>query len=197
MADLRRQPLQRLNVCMHLRLWSIHEEAYWDLARSMGRFELDSTHPDAFGADLPEAYQWMRAQVARRIANSSGGWPMWAWPVRPDMRSYAHTPPPGQRLVMLELRVPAESVVLSDYTDWHNVLNNGYHATAAEDADEAFWQSGEWTRRANDQETKVASWERIFELEPGDTVQACIDGPRLEWVKSIRYYKGSGCRPVT
>jgi hypothetical protein len=115
---------------------------------------------------------------------------MWAWPERPDMRSYGHQPPEGQRLVLLKLQVPGEKVLLSDFGDWHMVLNDGYHPTPEEDADDAFYESGTWDRLTADLAAKRASWERVFDLQPGDRLQACIDAPQVAWVVSFAFFKG-------
>lgn len=177
-----------------LQLWSVHLESYWRKVVAAGRFDIDSLHEQAFGCQFQAAYEWMRQQVALRVEEPSGGWPLWAWPVRPDMRSYRHQPPEGDRLVLLELAVPPEKVLISDFGDWHIALNGWYIPTPEEDADDSFWKSEENERKRNDRATVLQSWERIFMPKPGDRLQACVDAPQLGWVISHRVYLGRRLR---
>jgi hypothetical protein len=72
-------------------------------------------------------------QMTKRVPGYGGGYPVWAWPERPDLRRSAlHAR--GEKAVMIECEVPRERVLLSDFMFWHLVLNNHYIAlTRAED----------------------------------------------------------------
>ncbi|MDZ7840387.1 MAG: DUF3841 domain-containing protein [Gammaproteobacteria bacterium] len=79
------------------------------------------------------AFQWMNEQMRRRLGPPPRGsrYPVWAWKVydsdspRPDLRCVAHLPR-GTRGARLEIDVPDERVLLSDFMRWHSVLNGGY-----------------------------------------------------------------------
>lgn len=168
-------------------LWTIIEEEYWDLVCAKQDFDINSNHARAFGNDYQPAYKWMQAQVAKRVGDPSGDWPLWAWTERPDMRSYYHNPRDGQRLVMLKLEVPSDKILLSRFEDWHMVLNDSYLPSDEEDKDESF----EWPEYTyEDYYTKMGSWERIFDIRPNDKLQACIDNPKFDQIKSFEYFKG-------
>ena len=69
--------------------------------------------------------------------------------------------------VCIEVEIPEKRVLLSDYLDWHNVLNYRY-------ADNSMCQ-GEWEKEmkeisnlsGKDLDRKIKkSWERIFNVSP-------------------------------
>lgn len=64
-------------------------------------------------------------QMGGRIPAYSGGLPIWFWfSPKPDLRHRAHLPR-GEQAVRLELELPRETVLLSDFDTWHCVLNLG------------------------------------------------------------------------
>jgi Domain of unknown function (DUF3841) len=171
-----------------MRLWSIQEEPYWLETKARGYFDPDVSHPDAFGGDWMHAYDWMHTQMRWRIPDFTGRWPVWAWTERPNLRS-EHRPPSGNIVVLLELEVPDHKVLLSDFHDWHCVLNRGYHPSDEEEEDETFYDDGGGYDQKNALEV-VKSWDRVFDLKPGDRLQACVDDVRIEHVRSMVRFKG-------
>jgi hypothetical protein len=75
----------------------------------------------------------------------------------------------------LEIEIPDSQVLLSDYNNWHNVLNGWYNDNSM-NRDE--WEAErEWYRSLNGKEAEKAlleSWERIFDVTPFE----CGDGWR-------------------
>lgn len=85
------------------------------------------------------AYEWMRQQMAKRLARYGGGWPIWLWvrwaarPRKPDLRASGHLPR-GTLGVCIELLIPSDQLLISDFEFWHFVLGNDYLSlTEAED----------------------------------------------------------------
>ncbi len=129
-------------------------------------------------ARIPEefrhAYDWMRAQMERRIPGYRGHYPWWGWhSPRPDLRRSGHLPR-GTRGVRLELELEPAEVLLSDFDAWHAVLNWGYLALS-EDEEEVWYRRFEaavpdrfrraWPLPEPWWSDILSSWERIFELE--------------------------------
>ncbi|MBC7099393.1 DUF3841 domain-containing protein [Candidatus Bipolaricaulota bacterium] len=127
-------------------------------------------------AYIPEefrhAYDWMRAQMKRRILGYRGHYPWWGWhSPRPDLRRSGHLPR-GTQGVCLELELDPHEVLLSDFDVWHVVLNRGYLALG-EDEEEEWYQRLE--AAVPDSRIRplpepwwsdmLSSWERIFDLE--------------------------------
>lgn len=165
-----------------MRLWSFQPEKVADELLSGHRFICDprqSSYYDPY-EEFRRAYDWIGAQVEERVPRPDGvELPVWAWALnyglaqRPDrrrmlFRNFARTD------VILELEVPDELVILSDFDDWHCVLNDIPIRTDAEwehDADREF--TVDETRR---------SWQRIFSVEGREFVQACLWTIEPEWL---------------
>lgn len=86
--------------------------------------------------DIPEftkAYDWLVARMNLQIGSPRDGvkYPVWAWYAqgsghkKPDLRRERWSNgSDGKKMVCMELEVPDEQVVLSDFDNWHAILNN-------------------------------------------------------------------------
>ena len=93
------------------------------------------------------AYRWLVKQMYTIIGNSPKGinYPVWAWYItdkkhqRPDMRKSAFRV--FEPSCLIELEVPDNEVLLTDYNAWHCVLNNdlNYKANYLDISDEEWW----------------------------------------------------------
>ncbi|WP_459934131.1 DUF3841 domain-containing protein [Fundidesulfovibrio butyratiphilus] len=81
------------------------------------------------------AYDWMVAQMERRLPKRSGKagkYPLWAWASwrcnqsRPDLRYGGHLES-GTPGMLLTIEVDSSLALLSDFTSWHICLNNRYY----------------------------------------------------------------------
>lgn len=159
-----------------MRLWMIADEAAVSVLARDGELTADARR--ATQEWLP-AYRWMADQMVLRLGPPprQGALPLWAWAqwlgpnrCRPDMRYGSHLPP-GTACARLTLEIPARMVLLSDFDDWHVVLNNWYLALSqAEDdsfaekiADAGLSSPGPYPEPFQSQVTK--SWERIFDID--------------------------------
>lgn len=122
------------------------------------------THVDL---DWHPAYKWMRDQMSRRLKTTSGDFPVWGfqWGTFHTFQPDERWGPVGEKMVVLGFEVPAERVLLSDFMAWHAVLGN---VPLSEE------------ERAFSEEEKLASWNRIFDLDnlegwSDGTLQGCID----------------------
>ncbi len=137
----------------------------------------------------PEPYTWMRKQMAEKIEDFSGDYPVWGWLKRPSAKpkpkKYRGT---NERYRFIAL-VPRKRILLSDYELWHSPLN-GSQISLTETEFDNFVGDPEPT------------WGRIFEfpleLTPDQKywlgvpekvrVQACIDRIYASEVVSIREF---------
>jgi hypothetical protein len=188
-----------------MRLWTIKPIEVWERLQREKTLFVDPTHP-TFQENLPffhEAYEWMRAQMARRLPHYEGNYPWWAYDYKLDLRTYRfHTHPPNERWVRMELEIPSEKVLLSAYGAWHYVLNRWYLPyTTDEESYERELDAWEAETKAHGIDTYQnsvpfpepwelrmrASWERIFDvddLRETNTIQATFE--RLELAEVVR-----------
>jgi len=198
-----------------IRLWTIQPPHIWNALQEQGWLLVDPNHSEFADHrdDFPDAYEWMRVQMAQRIPGYAGYYPWWAYQHFLDLRFYRwHTAPHGQRLMRLELAVPEKQVILSAYGAWHSVLGGEYlpEAVAWEDAEQELnaWQEARTHQNLNRDErdprcdpwkTQMqASWERIFDVEarrPTETIQATFECLKLaEVVKVTEFTSMPECR---
>lgn len=89
------------------------------------------------------SYAWMIVQMRKRIGPAPKGikWPVWAWfqyldstKRKPDLR-YSEFKK-HEKSVRIEIEIPDDEVLLSDYSLWHLPLNKGpIYKTMKEDKD--------------------------------------------------------------
>ncbi|WP_431028885.1 DUF3841 domain-containing protein [Lysinibacillus sp. LZ02] len=101
------------------------------------------------------AYDWMIQQMNNRIGHN-GTYPIWLWTEKRDLHDEALLPS-GTAGVQIEVEMPTQQVLLSDFEAWHMVLMNDFLALSGEE-DELF-SAGKLNI------TKEASWERVFDLQ--------------------------------
>jgi len=156
------------------------------------------------------AYDWMRVQMAARLPNFSGDYPVWAWPKRPSCRG--PLPTSWGRTVLVAADVPRQRILASDFDLWHFILDG--HPIAASEAEwDAYWAAEDArTADSNAQDNPAPgrrerphahpTWERALTfgargLEearwngggPRRTIQLCVDGIRLDeivWTRERR-----------
>jgi hypothetical protein len=184
-------------------LWTIQTDAAWTVARRRGVLVGDARR---VCADHRSAYRWLTAVMrrclpppCRRVTT-----PIWAWrrwrteSARPDLRSRGHVPA-GVRAVCLEFRMDPEHVLMSDFLAWHYALNGWYlpRNEAGERRFEAWLRrrglDPAQTRTLRDTSVRRAierSWHRMFLLDEGASVQACVWQVPLSAVTRVRTFVG-------
>ncbi len=130
-----------------MRVWTIQPIDVWHRLKTTEVLTVDPCLIDSHGvADNPiDPYKWMNAQMRKRLpACAHARYPWWGWTrwegstrPRPDLRCVAWWHPLGELSVRIELELPEEHVLLSDYDAWHAVLN-GWFLSLSEQEDEAF-----------------------------------------------------------
>ena len=119
------------------------------------------------------AYDWMANQLRVRVGHPppSATYPIWVWKYcygtlkpRPDLRTRCLLPK-GTAGVLLELDLPENQVLLSNFDAWHAILNN--HHYSPNDAEYEKIEALSALKGSNHPDLiqlKEASWERIFDL---------------------------------
>lgn len=183
-----------------IRIWSVQHRDALSVARQTGwlsgnhRFAF-ARHTDAIGQvedpGHPSPYDWMRERMAELMPTFSGDYPVWGWLKRPSTRPSIWGEAAGEATVLVSAIVPRHRILLSDFDDWHAVLNDWYLSrTEAEDSEvEAAGGATPAQRRE--------SWLRVFETGslrsaeemqwrgPGLFVQACIDRIHLSEIVHV------------
>jgi hypothetical protein len=131
------------------------------------------------------AYGWMSNQMKIKIP-SNVKYPIWAWHSRdgkykkPDLRQSGHAAR-GTKLVCIEIDVPDNEVLLSDFDKWHFVLNDFYCG----DDEDLFYNLTEEQQKIE----KEKSWNKIFDItEESEYIQATFWVLRLDQVRNVRHF---------
>lgn len=126
-------------------------------------------------------------------------YPLWAWHTiygkqqEPDLRKSMFRKYEDPR-VCIELDIPDDKVLLTDYDTWLEVLNDEYIDFALSEEDYKLERANYEALTAEEQlEAKIRSWERAFGILPyqnnwrriGFFVQACFWEIRPEHVKTV------------
>lgn len=133
-----------------IRYWTLQTEEVWELAQQRGYLVGSQEY-----AMYPDEYRWMMDQMKKRLLSYKGEFPIWLWLDKPDMRSTANFKS-GTKCVRLAIELDEQDVLVSDFEDWHCVLNNWF-CSDNDDEDNA-------VEEGLLEITKEESWLRIFEL---------------------------------
>ena len=127
-------------------LWTIQPDDVFDEINRLGVYRCDPVKADLQGM-FPEQYDWLVSQMRKRIGPPPEGvsYPVWAWYQwqkdrrKPDLRAQRwNCTPRGAKFFRLEIDIPDEQVLLSDFDEWHGPLNDGLIADTEEEYDELY-----------------------------------------------------------
>lgn len=133
--------------------WTIQTRQAWQYALSIG--ELTGSQ-SLIPREFLKSYTWMMSQMEKRLRIYHGGYPIWVWTERPDLRHTGYLQR-GMSAVRLKLDLDPKMVLLSDFNAWHAVLNDWF-LSLNELEDKLFSNNAIPI-------TKEQFWERIFDLE--------------------------------
>ena len=152
--------------------------------------------------EFHNAYRWMTEQMKKRIGPPPVGveYPIWAWHTRgwkhkkPDLRSsdMRHFTKPH---VCIELEIPDEEILLSDFDAWHFVLNDFcYSQCHSLEEYEQLEKQYESLSDAEKKKARMESWNKIFDVTPyenewnrnGEYIQATFWEIKPEYVVDVR-----------
>lgn len=185
-----------------MRVWTMQPVKVWEQLERDGVFRCDEKL-SVNGEDFKDSYAWMIEQMDKRIAHPENcTLPIWAWykydwkNKKPDLRRTGFGNK-GEKSVCIELEIPDDEVLLSDFNAWHYVLN---HSWLDDSKNEDEWDKlHEWYDNLPGEERYklcVESWQKIFDIEPyqddwstkGSYVQAVFWEIKKEYIKKIQFF---------
>ena len=185
-------------------LWTFQEEEIYQSILETGKYICDPAKSSMMDLDMKPAYDWLVTQMKERVGSPPEGvtYPVWAWYAqksqhqKPDLRTerwcYGNG---GEKYVCLEIEVPDEQVLLSDFDLWHFVLNNHLISeTETEDTElEKIYESLSPEKQF---EMKYENWKRVFDVSPldnewmrrGEWVQATFWVLTKDMIRKVRHF---------
>lgn len=188
-----------------MRLWTMQPVEVYDILLKDGVFRCDP-------AKIPEpsftdSYGWLMDQLDKKDKKPENvQLPIWAWfrfdkmEKKPDLRHSCYGTR-GDKMVCIEIEIPDEKVLLSDFDLWHFPLNNWWldDCFHPDYGDEDYDKAHEWFDSLSKEEQEIEkekSWHQIFNIEPydsywiarGNYVQAIFWELKLEDVKKVQYF---------
>ena len=177
----------------------------WEMLQESGVYRCDPTKSSMLEMRFKEHYDWLVSKMTKRIGPPPEGvsYPVWAWykqngkRSKPDLRSerwgYGRG---GEAYTCIEIDVPDDQVVLSDFDVWHVPLNNGL-ISETEEEDIAQYAYYDPLTPEQQKAYRDRNWERVFDVSPfendwirrGDWVQATFWELRKEQARAVRFFK--------
>ncbi|MFS0558923.1 DUF3841 domain-containing protein [Brevibacillus sp. 179-C9.3 HS] len=165
--------------------WTLQNQEVWEMAQDRGFLQGDRNY-----AMFPEEYEWMIHQMKKRLTKYRGESPIWLWVDKPDLRRTGYFES-GVKFVRIKVELDEQEVLLSDYDEWHMILNNDFLANSEQEYEDY--------HQGKDTISKEESWERIFEWDRiRDTEWAGYENRELQGttgkidianVKHVEYFR--------
>ena len=171
-----------------MRLVTIQPYEVLEILQSRGRFVCDISKSGMIvdgDCGFLAAYDWLVSQMEKRVGTAPIGveYPIWAWYRNDD--DYSDWNEDGRKYAKITLEIDPSRVLLSDFNEWHCVLNDC--PLLDENLSEEEFEA-EWDRCvAAGPEAVRATWERIFHND-GGCVQATFWELRLEDVVKVEVF---------
>ncbi len=189
-----------------MQLWTIQPLEVVDILITKQEFICDSSK--AFGLidnAFTDAYNWLVKEMEKRIGPRPTGveYPIWAWHTRnfkrkrPDLREGGYGKR-GEEAACIEIDIPDNEVVLTDFDEWHTILNDSYSDDTYTEED---WDAAhDWFDSLSvdkQREVKEVSWQHVFNIDPyksdfrvrGSYIQATFWKLRYNQVRETRQFK--------
>ena len=187
---------------MSMTLWTIQpEQVYRDILK-IGKY---TCNPSLMSMpEFTDAYDWLAAQMVLKIGPPPDGvkYPVWAWYAqdfkhkKPDLRRerWANGSN-GDKMACIEIEVPDGQVVLSDFDNWHAVLNQ-WLISDTEDEDKKLEAIYEQLPPEEKRRMMMENWLRVFDVTPfenswtkrGAWVQATFWTLTKDMILDIRFF---------
>ncbi len=152
-------------------LWTIQPEEVYKNIIETGIYRCDFARSGM--KDWKLQYDWLVNQMINRIGEKPAGtdYPVWAWfkwrgrRKKPDLRSERWmNGRMGERFVCMEIDIPEQQVLLSDFDAWSIILLDGL-VTDSEKENEILKKAYSSLSAEEQKEMKRRNWERIFDLK--------------------------------
>ena len=185
-------------------LWTIQPLEVWKELNEKGYYVCDTKRaPCIIDGSFVDAYEWLVTVMNERCKKPSGvECPVWAWHTtnwehkKPDLRKSCYGKK-GEKCVCLEIEIPDDEVILSDFEEWHRVLNDSYCDSSL--SEEEWEKELKWfdnLPRDDREKVKRESWMNIFDVTPfenewtvrGRYIQATFWRLNLNNVKKVQFF---------
>ena len=176
-----------------MRLFTVQPKEVYDQILHTGMYTCipdKSEYISNSGENFVEAYKWLIKQMNEKIENKERiTYPVWAWyklDGKNELPDFNNTLISYANDYLIEIEINKKDVVLTDYDSWHFVLNNSYYNPYE---DEKEWEEEEYRyemlpyEEAN--KLKLASWQRVFDVENDKYVQATFWQLKKENIVSV------------
>ena len=190
-----------------MRLWTIQPVEVLEEINRLGYYVCNpkkAMYISDKEVNFKSSYDWLIIEMEKRIGKRPNGvsYPVWAWHTRdwqykkPDLRQAGYDTP-GTKCVCIELEVPDNEVVLSDYDVWHFILNDWYFDNSMNEEE---WDSKHkyYDRLSPEKklEKKLKSWQGVFNITPyesdwfcrGRYIQATFWVLKSSYIKKVQYF---------
>ena len=173
-----------------MKLWTMQPVEVYDILERDGVYRTDKEK-----IDMPEflpTYDWLCKHLEQKDTKpESVKYPVWAWyrfdgiEKKPDLRHSCYGVR-GEEMVCVELEIPDDKVLLTDFDLWHFVLNDWWLDTAMFKngyTEEQYDQNRKWFKALSPEEQlreKEKSWEIIFDIEAFEN----------DWISKGQYVQG-------
>ena len=187
-------------------LWTVQPEQLYASILKTGTYICDPARSSM--PEFTEMYDWLVRQMQERVGMPPDGvvYPVWAWYAQngkhkqPDLRSerwgYGKA---GDRFVCMEIEVPDEQVLLSDFDQWALILLDGL---ISETEEEDMWQEKVYQALSDEKklEMKYENWKRVFDISPlnsqwmrrGEWIQANFWVLTKDMIRGVRRFTAAG-----
>ena len=191
-------------------LWTIQPEEVFDEIQNNGvyRCDINKSGMKDF-ADLQ--YDWMVSQMKKRIGPPPEGvtYPVWAYyrwsytKKRPDLRAVRwYWGQKGDKFYRLEIEIPDDEVLLSDFDGWAWQVLNSWLFSDTEEEDKKIEKFYKSLSPEEQKEYKFKNWERVFDISPldngwirrGESIQATFWELRKEHILKVTAFTSEGKR---
>lgn len=184
-----------------MRLWTIQKLEVMESLERDGVYRMNTELCE--NHEFFDAYNWLNKHLEQKDSKPKNvSYPIWAWyrynkkEKKPDLRESGYEKR-GTKCVCLELEVPDEQVLLSDFNNWHYVLNDSWFDDSNNEEEwEALHNEYDKLSRSEKESLKIKSWDKIFDIElvendwngHGEYIQAVFWELKKEYVKKVQFF---------
>ena len=190
-------------------LWTIQPIDVYELIQETGVYHCDFSK--SVMSDWQEQYDWLVREMKDRIGDPPEGvtYPVWAWYMwegarkKPDLRRERWGNGwKGERFACMEIDIPEEDVLLSDFDSWSIILLHGLLCDSEEEEKQL---EREYNNLPEEERTSFRdkNWERAFDLSfvdndwvhRGDSIQATFWELRKDDIRKVRFFTAATPMP--
>lgn len=190
-------------------LWTIQPIEVYDLIQETGVYHCDFTK--SMLSDCRDQYDWLVQEMKDRVGAPPMGvsYPVWAWYIwegdrkKPDLRRERWGNGwKGERFACMEIDIPKDRIVLSDFDSWSIIL---LHGLLSDSEEEDVRLENEYNSLPEEDKRvyRDKNWERAFDLtyvdndwmHRGDSIQATFWELRKEDIRKVWFFTAATPKP--